>query len=163
MIFRAAAISLDHRDAQKTTLDGLEAARENGDAPSDDFKDLQGDIVTGIRAGKLDPAKLQADYAAIDKTLADQQAKEEVALSGLYAALTPAQRTAVVTAVRAKQSAREAQFDAHGGTRTPGQRSSSSDGWRDSRSSCGSTRGSRRRWRGSSRKGTPRAPRRCTR
>jgi Spy/CpxP family protein refolding chaperone len=111
-IFRAAR-DLELTDAQKTTIDGLESQLEGAEPPNDDFKTLQADIVTGIRAGKLDPAKLQTDYAAIDKTLLAQQAKEADALSGLYAALEPAQRKTLVEAVRAKQAAREAQFDAH--------------------------------------------------
>jgi hypothetical protein len=112
-IFRAAR-DLDLTDAQKATLDALEPQLEPaGEPPGDEFRTLQTDIVAGIRAGKLDNTKLQPDFAAIDKTMAARQAKEAEVLTGLYNALEPAQRKALVDAVRAKQAVHEAQFEAH--------------------------------------------------
>jgi hypothetical protein len=115
-LFRAAR-DLPLTDAQKASLDALEtqlATPATGEPPHDDAKALQTDIVAGIRAGKLDQAKLRADFAASDKAMAAHEAKEESALSGLYAALDPAERKALVAAVRTKETARDAQFAAHG-------------------------------------------------
>jgi Spy/CpxP family protein refolding chaperone len=111
-LFRGAR-ELQLSDAQKATLDALEAQRDAPEPPSDDFKNLQADIISGIRAGKLDATKLQADFANVDKTMAARQAKEADALSGLYAALDATQRAALVAAVGTKQAARDAQFAAH--------------------------------------------------
>jgi Spy/CpxP family protein refolding chaperone len=111
----AAARELTLSDGEKTAIDALEAQRETSDIPTDDLKDVQVDTVAGIRAGKLDTAKLQADFAAFDKTVAARGATEATAVSGLYAALEPAQRKELVTAVRARQAARDAQMNAHDG------------------------------------------------
>jgi len=111
-LFRAAH-DLELTDAQKATLDTLETQLTSGETPREDTKELQTDVVAGIRAGKLDQAKLRTDFAAADKEMAAEQAKEANALSGLYAALDATERKAVVAAVRTKQAAREAQFAQH--------------------------------------------------
>jgi Spy/CpxP family protein refolding chaperone len=111
-MFRAAH-DLPLTDAQKATVDTLETQLQAGDAPTDDFKALQTDIVAGIHAGKLDNTKLQTDFAAIDAAIAAHAAKEGDALNGLYVALDPGERTSLVAAVRAKQGVRDAQFAAH--------------------------------------------------
>jgi hypothetical protein len=111
-LFRASR-ELTLTDAQQTTIDGLETQLETADPPTDDFKDLQADVVAGIRAGKLDHAKLQTDFTAIDKVMAAHQAKAADALTGLYGALDAGQRKTLVDGIRTKEAARDAQFAAH--------------------------------------------------
>jgi Spy/CpxP family protein refolding chaperone len=111
-MFRAAR-DLQLTDAQKSTLDNLEAQEASGDTPRDDFKDLQVDTIAGIHAGKLDAAKLQSDFAAIDKAMAARQARDADALNGLYAALDATQRKALVAALRTREAARDAAYAAH--------------------------------------------------
>jgi hypothetical protein len=113
MLVRSAR-DLTLTDATKAKLDDIDAQlRANEGAARAELKALQSDIVEGIRAGKLDGAKLQSDYAAIDKATLARQAKESDALNALHGALDGAQRKALVDAVRAKQAARESQHAAH--------------------------------------------------
>jgi Spy/CpxP family protein refolding chaperone len=73
-------------------------------------KELHAELITGIKAGKLDAAKLEQRYAAMDKLSAAAHDKELAALDALYAALDPAQRKAAVASARATQVARDAKW-----------------------------------------------------
>lgn len=109
-----AARELDLKDAQKATLDKLEQALHADDgAPKPEFKDFHASLVAGVRAGKIDTAKLEPGYAAIEKAMKARTDKDADALNGLYAALEPAQRKAVTAAARAKQAEREAKHAEH--------------------------------------------------
>jgi Spy/CpxP family protein refolding chaperone len=111
------AYELDLDDAQKATLekaeDELNAEKATGPAAA--IKALNTDLVAGIRASKVDTAKLQADYAAIDKTVLDARAKETKAVVALHAALTPAQRQTLADRVRAHQAQRHPMGAGDGG------------------------------------------------
>ncbi len=111
-MFRATR-ELTLTEEQKAKIEALETQLEGADVPADDFKELQTDVVAGIRAGKLDKTKVQADFALIDKTMAAHEAKEAAAVSGLYTALDESQRKALVASIRAREAARDAQFAAH--------------------------------------------------
>jgi Spy/CpxP family protein refolding chaperone len=112
MLFHAAH-DLQLSDTQTATLDGIESKLEQGDGPPEELRTFQTDLVAGIRAGKMDKSKLQADIAAFDAASAAHDAKEVDAIASLWAALEPAQRTQLTTAVRAKQQQREAMINAH--------------------------------------------------
>ncbi len=104
----AAARSLELKDDQKAKLDKAEQSLRGDDAsPRDEMKTLHGDLVAGVRAGKLDQAKVDADLEAIDKAAKDRQDKEAAALNDAYAALEPAQRTEVVAKIRERQTTQE--------------------------------------------------------
>ncbi len=94
-------------DAQKDTITKLGTSLDSDDGTRDAFKAFHADLVAGVKAGKVDTAKMQADEAAIDKIIAAGQAKQADALDGLHAALTADQRKALTAAVRARQAARE--------------------------------------------------------
>jgi Spy/CpxP family protein refolding chaperone len=107
MFLRAARDLTDLKDPQKATLDKLEDTLKgdgSGGGMMSEFKGVHDDMVAGIKAGKIDAAKMTAHYAAIDKAAQAKQDKETDALNSLYAALEPAQRKAVVAAIRAKQA-----------------------------------------------------------
>lgn len=95
---------------QKATLDKLEDGLYSDPAnnPWVAHKGFQADLVLFIRASKIDPVKLTADYAAIDKAVLAGQAREADALDGLHAALDATQRQALVDMVKARRAAREA-------------------------------------------------------
>jgi Spy/CpxP family protein refolding chaperone len=106
-LFHAAA-DQNLTDAQKDSLTTIETTLKADDAGvRTAMKAFRADLVAGVKAGKLDTTKMTADDAAVDKAIADHQAKEATALDSLYKLLTPDQRTAVVAAVRAKQAERE--------------------------------------------------------
>lgn len=100
-----AAHELDLKDAQKATLEKLAADLRGAGAPGAEMKEYHAALAAQLRAGKIDQAKLDPLQAAVDKAQKARQDKEAEALDGLHAALDPAQRKALVAAVRAKQPA----------------------------------------------------------
>jgi Spy/CpxP family protein refolding chaperone len=68
------------------------------------MKEYHTALAAQVRAGKLDAAKLDALQAAADKAVQASKDKDAQVLDGLYAALDPAQRKALVAAVRAKRA-----------------------------------------------------------
>lgn len=76
-------------------------------AAKDAAKELHTELLAGIKAGKIENAKLEPRYAAIEKIASAEHDKEIAALNGLYAALDATQRKAVVASVRAKQAKRD--------------------------------------------------------
>jgi Spy/CpxP family protein refolding chaperone len=102
-----AAGKIDLKPAQKATLDVIEKQLEDGaGAARAEAKDLHDELLTEIKAGKIDTTKLAPKYDAIDKATQARLDKEATALNDLHAALEPAQRKAVVDHVRARQKAR---------------------------------------------------------
>jgi Spy/CpxP family protein refolding chaperone len=104
-----AARELDLKDPQKSAIEKLQqqlAPDEKG--PPNEFREYQVALAAGVRAGKIDPAKLAPLQANLEKAMQARKDKEAAALNGLYAALEPPQRKALVASVRAKQTEREA-------------------------------------------------------
>ncbi len=121
MLFQAAR-ALDLKPEQKTKLDDAEKTAHSGaadasrEAMKTASKDLHTDLVAGIKAGKIDTAKLEPHYAAVEKVIAEGQAKEADALNTLHGILDATQRKAVTTSVRAKQAMREEKMAHREGT-----------------------------------------------
>lgn len=86
-------------DAKATVAD-LQKKLQDGDTPRDEMKTIHETMVAGIKAGKIDLAKLDADQAAADKAMKAHKDKEAETLNALHAALKPEQRKAVVAEVR---------------------------------------------------------------
>ncbi len=93
----------------KKKIDDAEAlnAPAEGNAARDAAKELHAELVAGIKAGKIDNAKLEPKYAALEKIASAEHDKEVAALNGLYGALDATQRKAVVASMRAKQAKRD--------------------------------------------------------
>ena len=111
--FLAAAAELPTlKPEQATKIDALEETLRGGaspavPAPATEWKDLQAELVTEIKAGKLDAAKLDPLYAAVDKAAEARRAKEGAALDGLHATLDATQRKALADGLRARQKLHE--------------------------------------------------------
>jgi Spy/CpxP family protein refolding chaperone len=103
------AYELDLTPDQRTALDAAEDKlyADWSASPWAAMKAFNADVVAGIRASKLDTAKLSADYAAIDKAVQAGQAREVEALTALHGALDATQRQTLVDRVKAKRAARE--------------------------------------------------------
>jgi hypothetical protein len=100
-----AASELALSQAQKTTLESLDALRERGAAENRTAMDkLQQDLVTGIKAGKLDAAAIKKDEAAIDHVAQARAASDADALNALHSALDTVERRALIDAMRARQA-----------------------------------------------------------
>jgi Spy/CpxP family protein refolding chaperone len=110
-----AAFSLDLKPEQKATLDKIAAdLRDQPDAGARaEMKEFHSDLVTGVKAGKLDAAKLEAHQAALEKTAKAHHEKEAEALAQLHAALEPEQRKTLASNVRAAEDKRAARIKAH--------------------------------------------------
>ena len=108
MLFQAAR-SLSLKDEQKSKLDAAEKDAHAGpdEGMKDAMKDLHTEVIAQIKAGKIDTAKLEPKYAAVDKITTAAHDREVTALNALYAALDAPQRKAAVADVRAKQAKRE--------------------------------------------------------
>lgn len=126
MLFTAAK-GLELKDEQKTKIEAARTAAHAGpddatrDAMKSAAKDLHTDIVAGIKAGKIDAAKLEPRYAAIEKAAQVTHEKEAEGLNALHAALDATQRKAAVADVRAKMAARENKMEHRdGGPGGPG-------------------------------------------
>lgn len=112
--FITAAQALDLKDDQRETIKKLEEASAN-DKPADGREAMQAlnkEIVEGIKAGKLEPAKLETHYADMEKAEKSRDEGQAKILNDLHTALTPEQRKALVTALRTKDAEREGPPDA---------------------------------------------------
>lgn len=107
MMLRAAE---DKVPEAKATVDDLQKKLKDGDTPRDEMKALHEGVIAGIKAGKIDVAKHDADLAAVEKAMKAQREKEAETLNSLHAALKPEQRKAVVTEVRDRMAKRAAKW-----------------------------------------------------
>ncbi|MFI5302267.1 MAG: hypothetical protein ACHREM_29600, partial [Polyangiales bacterium] len=104
----AAAEETTLKPDQLTKVEGLdEALRAGAEGPPAEMQALHAELAAEVKAGKLDAAKLDPLYVAVDKSMEGRRAKEVVALNGLHAALDPAARKAVTAALRARQKTHE--------------------------------------------------------
>lgn len=110
MLFKAAR-ALELKDEQKAKIDAAEKSARSAppdagegalDARMEASKGLHTELIAAVKAGKIDAAKLEPHYVAIEKVTAAGHQKQAEALTALHAALEPAQRKAVAAAVRAK-------------------------------------------------------------
>lgn len=108
--------TIELKEEQKATLEKIaaemreadRAARDAGDAgaPRSDLREAHAELVAGVKAGKIDPSKMEPHYAALEKAAKARQEREADALNKLHAALEPAQRAAIVTSVRSFEEKR---------------------------------------------------------
>lgn len=108
MMLLRMAREIELREAQKVAVEDIQKSLRTDDAPpGGDFKAIHAVMVAGVRAGKIDNAKLDALRAEAEKAAEARRDKENGALQRLHAALDAAQRKALVAAVRAKQTERK--------------------------------------------------------
>jgi hypothetical protein len=106
-LFRAAH-DLDLAQAQQNALGTIEAnLKADDDSIRAAMKVFRADLVLGVKASKLDSAKLTADDAVVDQAIADHKAKEAEALDSLHSLVDAAQRTTLIASVRARQAEHE--------------------------------------------------------
>ncbi len=90
---------------QKIAVGDIQQRLEDEEPPLSTLNDFRADLVSGIRAGKLDEKKLQDDYAAIDQNLLLQQKAQADAIDALHAALDATARGLLVAAARLRLEA----------------------------------------------------------
>jgi hypothetical protein len=104
-------LSEDEKAAVSRVEAALVADESDGGLSSASSRFMR-DLAIGVHQGKLDPAKLAADYAAIDQASAAQQAREAAAIVGLHDALPTAQRQTLSGALREKRARHERMIQA---------------------------------------------------
>jgi hypothetical protein len=106
MLFHAAR-QLDLSSAQQSTIDQL-SQQLHGDRGGGraQHQAMNAALVEGVRAGSIDLARVTPLQAASDQARQAHHAREATALNGLWAALQPAQRQALVASVRTRQADR---------------------------------------------------------
>jgi Spy/CpxP family protein refolding chaperone len=108
-----AARDLELKPEQKAALDKIDDDQRGpeGDQRGIDMRQVREILASGVKAGKIDPAKLDAHYKTVESAAKARQEREAKALNSLHAALEPAQRKTLVAAVRAKNAKREERLD----------------------------------------------------
>lgn len=114
-MFLRACDDLELKDAQKTQIDAIAKRLHDQVQPGAQRKEMSSTLAVGIKAGKLDTAKLTALEADADKAADARRDAQAQALDDLHAALEPAQRKAVVDKLRQGLAAREAHHAEHMG------------------------------------------------
>lgn len=107
-MFLRACDGLELKEAQTTQIDAIEKQLHDQARPSAGAMELSSALAAGIKAGKLDGAKLATLEADADKAADARRDAQAKALDDLHAALEPAQRKAVVDKLRQGFAAREA-------------------------------------------------------
>lgn len=113
--FFKAALETDVTDEEKAAIAKIEEPLHNEGASRHELTALHLDIVSSIKAGKMEGGKLQADEAAVGKAFEAREETEGAALAQLHDTLTPPQRKAVADAVRAAHEAHERPAGPDGG------------------------------------------------
>ncbi|MBS2015594.1 MAG: periplasmic heavy metal sensor [Deltaproteobacteria bacterium] len=108
MFFRTAKDLPNLEEAQKTKIEAAEKSSHDSsdsrEAIKSAGKELHTELLAAIKAGKIDAAKLEPKYAAIEKAMKAQHEKEAEGLVALHATLTPPQRKALVEEAKKKQA-----------------------------------------------------------
>jgi Spy/CpxP family protein refolding chaperone len=101
MLFRSLR-EIELRDDQRTAIEAIatDLRAAAADAGASENSDLRNELVNELKAGKVEPAKLDAHYAALERSVKAREAREDEALDKLYATLDPAQRKALVASAR---------------------------------------------------------------
>lgn len=116
-LFRAAN-ALDLSSEQKAQYEKIgtdlrEAAKGDADAGTTArgaMKEANALLAAGVKAGKVDTAKIDAEQSVLDKAAKARQDREADALNRLYATLDATQRNKVVAVVRAEEDKRAARM-----------------------------------------------------
>jgi Spy/CpxP family protein refolding chaperone len=106
-MFVAAARETSRDEAQSSKIDEITKPLLDDD-PSrrTEENELRADVLASVKAGQVDAAKMNARYAAVEKTAASRTDAEANALTSLHALLEPAQRKAVAADVKSKVTTR---------------------------------------------------------
>jgi hypothetical protein len=98
-----AARALDLEDAQRTTIDNLSAQlRGAGTSASNGHQAISAALAAGVRAGNVDLSVIEPLQVAAGAARQARAQRQTAALNGLWAALEPEQRQALVANVRAR-------------------------------------------------------------
>ncbi len=110
MYFRAARDLTDLKEPQKASLEKIMETLKEQPGSKPEFKDFQAELLTEVKAGKIEQAKLDPKIKAIETAMQTRLDGEADNLTKLHDLLEPAQRKALTAAVAAKQAKMEAHF-----------------------------------------------------
>jgi Spy/CpxP family protein refolding chaperone len=115
MLLRSVQAQSTLNDEQKATLDQIgtdlhgSSSDEDGGARSA-MRDMHTELVTGVRAGKIDTAKISAMEKTVEAAGRARRLSEAEALNKAWKMLDPTQRKAVAAQVRTLEEKRESRM-----------------------------------------------------
>ena len=102
-LFLSSLDSVQLSAEQKPTIDGIKADfAKHAEVAKEPREKLEADVVTGVTAGKLDQAKVDADIRAMSAAVAATQPALQDDMNRLHQALTPEQRKKLIETAREK-------------------------------------------------------------
>jgi Spy/CpxP family protein refolding chaperone len=112
-LFRAAS-QADLTDEQKTKIEAIATDLREGDkteaadggGPAKEMKALQEVLVAGVKAGRIDQAKLEPHYAALEKEAKERAARDVDGLGKLHDVLDAEQRKKLAEQVKKQEEDR---------------------------------------------------------
>ena len=104
----AAARALEMKDDQKDKLDAVAKPFLGLPDPKEGARAVQAELAREVKAGKMEPAKLDPLLASLEKATKQRRELEQSGLDALHAALDPAQRKSVVAAIRPRIAVHDA-------------------------------------------------------
>ena len=107
MFFRATRELTDLKDPQKASLEKIMDGMKDEGGLKTEFKDFQDELLSEVKAGKVETAKLDPKMKVIDTAMQTRLDKEADNLTQLHNLLEPGQRKVLTTAIRAKQAKME--------------------------------------------------------
>jgi len=105
----AAARALEMKDDQKDKLDAVAKPFLGLPDPKEGARAVQAELAREVKAGKMEPAKLDPLLASLEKGTKQRRDLEQSGLDALYAALDPGQRKAIVAAIRPRIAVHDAE------------------------------------------------------
>jgi Spy/CpxP family protein refolding chaperone len=109
--------SLTLNDEQKATMDQIATDLHSTNGPEEqdggirsEMRDMHADLIAGVKAGKIDTAKMDAHQAALEKLGRSRRLAEADALNKAWKVLDDGQRKSVVSSVRAMEDKRMARM-----------------------------------------------------
>jgi Spy/CpxP family protein refolding chaperone len=106
-VFFRAALEGDLTDDEKAAIDKIEEPIRSDLGPRHEMAAFHADLVSSLKLGRFDNAKIQADEAAVAKASQGRQDDQATALNSLHETLTADQRKAVAEAIKTAQAAHD--------------------------------------------------------
>ncbi|MBK6464084.1 MAG: hypothetical protein IPF92_24235 [Myxococcales bacterium] len=104
----AAARALEMKDEQRDKLDAVAKPFLGLPEPKEGARAVQAELVREVKAGKMEPGKLDPLLASLEKGTKQRRDLEQSGLDALHAALDPAQHKAIVAAIRPRIAVHDA-------------------------------------------------------
>lgn len=112
LLLKTALKDLELTAEQKETIAALKAEKKEGKGDRSNIRaEMKAAMIEAAKAGKIDEKTVDTQLAAMKEKQAERAAKQAKLLNGLHAALTPEQRTDLVSKVKAEMESRQKRME----------------------------------------------------